>query len=172
MRRWLVVLVVVGVLLGIAFVSQRFARDYQPLRITLRIVDAETSEPIPGAVVAVGWGEKWLGARMSESSGSGPETTLADMLRNGEETAASMRVKAVRTDADGMAVLHTFAVVDLDHVLWFLIHEKAKFLGVIAVYDPTDGFTRIPVGEDVPFVKGEEPATYKLDLGTIRVEVQ
>jgi hypothetical protein len=167
---WKVALVIVG-LLVLAFLARVYLYGHghidELLEVTVRVVDRGTGKPVAGAVVAT---VRYRSQLDRESFDWHLETALGLSEHRIEDSWECGAVAcATRTTDRPKTVIRSSALVTR---YWFASIETSKTVGIpelLLIDHPRHGRTIIPIDPETPVEEGEEPNTWRLDLGTIGV---
>lgn len=171
---WKVALVIVG-LLVLAFLLWRFGswlmvgsqthgHVYEPLEVTVRVVDRDTGEPLAGAVVATVRSRsalEWESFESSLGEAFKPEEPGVDRWRH--------VVCGTKTTEKAETTIRAAVCVTRFWEGTVLTGQETDLPNILLIDHPRHGRTIIPMDPETPVEEGEEPNTWRLDLGTIRV---
>lgn len=134
------------------------------LRITVRIVDRESGRPLDGALVAIVRYRGSLGSEYVEDS-----LAAAIDLMNGEDAWMYGPVATSMSTPDEITTIRASAYVTRYWVGPILVSKEVGIPDILLIEHARLGRTIVPIDQNGPIAAGDEPKTWRLDLGTVRV---
>ena len=155
-------------LLILAFVARVWLITHghinERLDVTVRVVDSESGRPLGDAVVAV--------IRYSSLlERDDLEWHLAEALEYSQRSDnwSTFSVFAKRTTGEPVTEMVSEVYVTRWWVGGLQVSKEVYSPRVLLVDHPKHGRTIIPIDPEAPLSEGDEPNTWRLDLGTVRV---
>ena len=165
LKTGVVVVLATGVLVALSVTGRPNLR-FQPLEIRVRIVSRASGAPVVDAVVGVAVSMKSAESdRFDEALRSAMRSPVGFEL----ETKRNLAVSATKSTRDPVTTLRSVASVSVWSAWSVVLRQIARPPGVLVVDHPDFGRTVIPIDWDTPLDEGEEPDTWRLDLGTITI---
>jgi hypothetical protein len=137
-----------------------------PVAVTMRLLDAETGEPLDHAVVSV---------VVHRASVSKPD--FADWVRYSLKHqppddplgAGGLRVHSRRVNGEPELTIYSTASISGTDVLGMRFESELHLPSLVVIDHDQSGRTIVPVPADLPVRERDDPFAYAIDLGTIRV---
>jgi hypothetical protein len=166
MRIGLLVVAVALVALAILILlAQTHGHLDQPLEITVRVIDAETGEPLVGAIVGT--------ARWRDRIGNEHfhEMVRYALTRESDRPHSPLAepVCATRTSKQAETVFESAVYLTTSRVLGIRVGGESHLPEALFIERPGHRRVVVPIDPQSPIEPGTLPDTWRLDLGTVRV---
>ncbi len=154
-------------LAGVAFlltICSRHGHIDEFLEVTVRIVDGETGKPLGGALVATVRYRDSLGRYYFE-----PNLAAAIDVMSREDAWKSGFIATSMSTSDEITTVRASVYVTRYWVGPVQVSKEVGIPEVLLIEHPRLGRTIVPIDQDGPLTEGDEPKTWRVDLGTVRV---
>jgi len=166
LRLTLFALTVLGVLFVVAIGTIAHGDGKSPVAVSVRLVDADTGQPLKDAVVSVVAYQEVLddsdfAERVQES--------LDYEYNEDPDHGIFFNVSSRHAIGDETMVIHSRALTSGTDVFGITVSSTFLLPDLLVIDHKLHGRTIIEIADNYPVRELEEPYTYSLDLGTIRI---